>query len=202
MASRERPWEAPRALLGLFGGSGRSIGAILEAIDQNSVWHFLRSPRRGPKSRLWGPTWAALGALLDALGPVLGLSWARLGALLGHLGAILRPQEPIGSEKERRPNTVSFHWFWNGFGLSGASLGGSAATWSRLGAILGPLVAILGPLGALLELLGANLGPLGAILGLLGTVLERPRAAQERPRAAQERPRAAKRGQERPKSGS
>ena len=144
MASRERPWEAPRALLGLFGGSGRSIGAILEAIDQNSVWHFLRSPRRGPKSRLWGPTWAALGALLDALGPVLGLSWARLGALLGHLGAILRPQEPIESEKARRPKTLILHRFLQDFVLSGASLGGSVATWGRLGAILEPLVGMLG----------------------------------------------------------
>ena len=66
------------------------------------------SPRRGPKSRLLEPSWAALEALLGALGPVLGLSWARLGALLGHLGTILRPQEPIGSEKARTQKNIDF----------------------------------------------------------------------------------------------
>ena len=129
---------------GSSGGSGRSIGAILEAIDQNRVWHLLVSPRRGPKSRLLGPTWAALGALLGALGPVFGLSGACLGALLGHLGAILRPQESTESEKARRPKTLIFLRCLKDFCLSGASLGGSAATWSRLGAILEPLVGMLG----------------------------------------------------------
>ena len=128
---------------GSLEGSGRSLGAILEAIDQNSGEHLLGSPRRGPKSRLLGPSWAALGALLGALGPVLGLSWARLGALLGHLGAILRPQEPIESEKARRPNTL-FFLFFKDFGLSGASVGGSVASWGRLGAVLEPLVGMLG----------------------------------------------------------
>ena len=102
------------------------------------------SPRRGPKSRLLEPSWAALEALLGALGPVLGLSWARLGALLGHLGAILRPQEHIGSEKTRKPKTLIFHWFFNDFGLSGASLGGSVASWGRLGTVLEPLEGMLG----------------------------------------------------------
>ena len=37
---------------GSSGESGRSIGAILEAIDENRVWHLLAAPRRGPKSRL------------------------------------------------------------------------------------------------------------------------------------------------------
>ena len=116
-------WGSFGALLGLFwgvlgplwgssGGSGRSLGAIWEAIEQNSGEHLLGPPRRGPKSRLLGPSWAALGALLGALGPVLGLSWARLGVLLGHLGAILRLQEPIGSEKARRPKTLIFLRFF------------------------------------------------------------------------------------------
>ncbi len=141
-------WSSLGAFLGpswgSSGESGRSIGAILEAIDQNRVWHLLASPRRGPKSRLLGPTWAALGALLGALGPVLGLSGACLGALLGHLGAILRPQESIESEKARRPKTLMFRRFLKHFGLSGASLGGSVATWGRLGAVLEPLVGMLG----------------------------------------------------------
>ena len=101
-------------------------------------------PRRGPKSHLLEASWAALVALLGALGPVLGLSWARLGALLGHLGAILRPQEPIESEKARKRQILIFRWFFKDFGLSGASVGGSVASWGRLGAILEPLVGMLG----------------------------------------------------------
>ena len=116
------------------------LGAILKAIDQKRDGNLLRPPRRGPKSRLLEPSWAALEAHLGALGPVLGLSGACLGALLGHLGAILRPQEPIESEKTKRPKTLIFFWFLKDFGLSGTSLGGSVATWGRLGAVLEPLV--------------------------------------------------------------
>ena len=136
------------ALLGLFGGVWEVSWGHLGAIDQKRGEHFSASPRRGPKSRLLGPSWAALGALLGALGPVLGLSWAPLGALLGHLGAILRPQEPIGSEKARRQTTLIFLRFWSDFCLSGASLGGSVATWSRLGAVLEPLVGMWGAISS------------------------------------------------------
>ena len=100
------------ALLGPSWGSlGPLLGlswAILEAIDQKRGRRIFRPPPRGPKNRLLGPSWGALGALLDALGAVLGPSWAARGAVLGHLGAILMPQEPIGSEKARRPKTVFF----------------------------------------------------------------------------------------------
>ena len=65
---------------------------------------------------------------------LLGLSWA----LLGHLGAILRPQKPIITEKARRVNTLIFIRFSRDLGFSGASLGGSLATCSRLGAVLEP----------------------------------------------------------------
>ena len=54
------------------------------------------------------PSWAALGALLGALGPVLGLSVACLEALLGHLGAILRLQKPVESENRRKPKHIDF----------------------------------------------------------------------------------------------
>ena len=113
-------------------------------VEQNRGEHLSGPPRRGPKSRLLGPSWAALGALLGALGPVLGLSWARLGALLGHFGAILRLQEPIESEKARRQKTLILQRFFKDFGLSGASLGGSVASGSRLGAVLELLVGMLG----------------------------------------------------------
>ena len=131
-------------LWGSSGGSGRSLGAILEAIEQNSDEGQVVYLRRGPKSRLLGPSWAALEALLSDLGPVLGLSWARLGALLGHLGATLRLQEPIESEKARRQKTLIFLGFLKDFGFSGASLGCSVATWGRLGAALELLVGMLG----------------------------------------------------------
>ena len=70
---------------------------------------------------LLGPSWAALGAVLGALGAVLGPSWAPLGALLGHLGAILRPQEPIGREKARRQKTSKNTMEINVFSFSGPS---------------------------------------------------------------------------------
>eukprot|EP00959_Pyramimonas_sp_CCMP1952_P461654 9481944-Pyramimonas_sp.AAC.1 len=47
-------------------------------------------PRESPNNHLLRRSWGALGALLGALGAVLGLSWASLGALLGYLGATLR----------------------------------------------------------------------------------------------------------------
>ena len=85
-----------------------------------------------------------LGALLSALGHVLGLSGARLGPLLGHLDAILGPQEPVYSEKTREQKTLIFTMYFKDFGLSGASVGGSVASWGRLGAVLEPLVGMLG----------------------------------------------------------
>ena len=113
-------------------------------VEQKRSFIQLLSPRRGPKSRLLEPYWAALAALLSDLGPVLGLSWACLRALLGHLGAILRLQKPIESEKARRPKSLIFFRLFKDFGLSGASLGGSVASWSHLGAVSEPFVSMLG----------------------------------------------------------
>ena len=93
-------------------------------------------PEKGGGGCFLGASWGALGA-------VLGLSQASLGAVLDHLGAILRPEEPIGSEKARELTTIVFHMFLKEFGLSRASLGGSLATWSRLGAVLEPLAGML-----------------------------------------------------------
>ena len=152
-------WGALGALLGpswgSFGGSWGPLGALFGGLGglfgpswrprlkKTGGFQFPSPPRRLKKGVL-GPSWAALGALLGALGAVLGPSWAPLGALLGHLGAILRPQEPIGSEKARRQKTLIFLRFWSDLGLSGASLGGSVATSSRLGAVLEHLVGMLG----------------------------------------------------------
>ena len=64
-----------------------------------------------------------------------------LGALLGHLGAILRPRMAIGSETARRQKSLVFLKFLKDFGFLEASLGSSLASWSRLGAVSGPLGA-------------------------------------------------------------
>ena len=113
-------------------------------VEQKREEHLFLSPRRVQKNRFLGRSWTALGVLLGVLGRVLRLSWVHLGAILGHFGAILKLQEPIESEKARRQKTLIFFCFFNDFGLSGASLGGSVATWGRLGAVLEPLVGILG----------------------------------------------------------
>eukprot|EP00959_Pyramimonas_sp_CCMP1952_P454055 9469283-Pyramimonas_sp.AAC.1 len=137
-----RPSSGPLgALLGLswallgpsWGPLGALLGlswAILEAIDEN-IRRCLFPPTPLPrclKNRRLGPSWGLLGALSGALGAVLGRSCASLGAALGHLGAILMLQEPIGSEKARRQNTLVGPRFLNLFGLSRTSLGGSLAS--------------------------------------------------------------------------
>ena len=53
---------------GSSGESGRSIGAILEAIDQNRVWHLLAAPRRGPKQTLQLPAKPPLQAQGEGVG--------------------------------------------------------------------------------------------------------------------------------------
>ena len=120
-------WGALGALLGPSWRPWSLSWGNLGGHRSKKGWILLASPRRSLQTSLLGPSWGALGALLGALGAFLGPSWAPLGALLGHLGAILRPQEPIGSEKGRRPKTCFFR-FWKDVGLSGASLGGSLAT--------------------------------------------------------------------------
>ena len=121
------------------------------------------------------PSWAALGAVLGALGAVLGPSWAPLGALLGHLGAILRPQEPIGREKARMQKTLKNTLFLKDFGLLGGLLGwlgehlgpswgGLEGSWRQVESKIEPSWAILRDLGGHLGLSGALLEPSWAIL--------------------------------------
>ena len=89
----------------------------------------------------WGPSRGGLGALLCALGAVLGLSWASLGALLVHLGAILRPRKAVESERAKMHKSLISFRSLKDLGFLGASLEVSEASWSRLGAFLGPLGA-------------------------------------------------------------
>eukprot|EP00959_Pyramimonas_sp_CCMP1952_P037249 779380-Pyramimonas_sp.AAC.1 len=58
----------------------------------------------------------------------------------------------IGSETGRKQKTLIFLRFWDDVGLFGASLGSSLATWSRLGAVSGPLGTILGAISSDLAL--------------------------------------------------
>ena len=129
-------WGPLGALLGVLepswgslGGSGEPLGAVLGPMAKKEGVPQFPSPPRRVTNAVLGPSWAALGALLGALGAALGPSWAPLGALLGHLGAILRPQDPIGSEKARKQTTLVFPRFWSHFGISGGPpLGGSEGT--------------------------------------------------------------------------
>ena len=43
----------------------------------------------GALGRVWGRSWAGLGAILGGLGLVLGWFWARLGRIWGGLGVVL-----------------------------------------------------------------------------------------------------------------
>ncbi len=119
----QRPCKDPAKL-----ESWRPLRAVLGRIDQKEGRRQFEPPHRRLKHAVMGPFWAALGALLGALGAVLGPSWAPLGAVLGHLGAILRPQEPIGGERARRQKTLIFFRFLKGFGLLGGSLEASEGT--------------------------------------------------------------------------
>ena len=150
---------------GSFGGSERSLGAVLGPMAQKRGGPKLVSPHREPQSGLLGRSWGALGPLLGALGAVLGASWAPLGALLGaswgsfggserSLGAVLGPM----AQKRGGPKLVSPHREPQS-GLLGRS-------WGALGPLLGALGAVL----------GASWAPLGALLGHLGAIL----MAQER----------------------
>ena len=139
------------ALLGLFGGSGRPLGAVLGSIAQKEGRRLFRSPLRRLKNAVLGPSWAALGALLGAVGAALGSSWAPLGAILGrswepserswsHLGGdrskkggLLIPIAPSEAQKERLGALLGRSW---------SALGRS---WGRLGALLGPSWGSLGP---------------------------------------------------------
>ena len=68
----------------------------------------------------------------------------------------------IGSENARRQKSVVFLRFLMDFGFLEASLGSYLASWSRLGAVLGPSWAVLGPSWGRL---GASLGLSWALLG-------------------------------------
>ena len=74
----------------------------LRKINQNRVWGLFVPPRRGPKSRLLRPSWAAFGALLvggqggvESMGgiPDMGCT-PRLEPLLGPFRS---PLSPYGS---------------------------------------------------------------------------------------------------------
>ena len=142
-----------------WGGSGRPLGAVSGPVGQKRGRRQFRSPARRLKKGVLGPSWAALGALLGALGAILGPSGASLGALSGHIRAILRPPEPFGSERARRQITVVFLSFWSNCGFLG---GGLWRARTALGIVLEPLgcasEAILSHLEVCWAILEATLG--------------------------------------------
>ena len=126
--------EAPRQD---FQTGRGNLGAILEATDgKNKRRRLFGSSPGGWKSGHFGASWAALGALLGASGPLLGLSWASLGAVLGHLGALLAALEALlshlgGHRSKKRAALIS--------------VPRSGPETSPLGPLLGPSWAILEP---------------------------------------------------------
>ena len=157
-------------LLGSLGGSlGAILEAILEAIDQRRGVLYVGAFKIPLGA---GRSWVALGAIVGALGAVLGASWAPLGALVGHLGAMLKPPKPIGREKARRQSSLKNILVLKDFCLLGPSLGGSEGAWSRPGVVLrafgGKLEPTLNHLGlscAILEAILVSLGPFCSYLG-------------------------------------
>ena len=148
---------------------------------QNGSENSLRS--QGPSKSLWGSSWGPLelkqrwncekrcrkpadlklpGALLGALGGVLGGSWrllSRLGGSWAALGRLLgRPGGLLGAswcglggsrvafsrnQKKRRQYSV-FAGFWASWVTPGWALGGSWAAGNRPWRPLGPSWALLG----------------------------------------------------------
>ena len=111
-----------------------------------------------------GAAWELLGASCGPLGSLLGGPWELLGASWGPLGAPQGgSQSGLGRMLERLEVKVPFECDLEAtWSRLGAVLGPSWATWSRLGSILGPS---WGQLGAILAPPAAVLGPPWALLG-------------------------------------
>ena len=97
----------------------------------------------------------------------------------------MRPEEPIGSKKARRPHTLIFfnsvfEGFWPLGGLLGRLLGHLKPSWGGLGASFKHGVSYLEPCRAILSDLGGHLGlseaPLEPSLAILGALTPRDRA--------------------------
>ena len=141
---------------GLLGALLGALGALLGrswkiSIKEEEGVAISVAPREPPKIASWthlgallGPSWGSLEPLLDSL-------W-------GHLGAIVRPREAIESNRARRQNSLISFRFSNDFGFLGASVGGSVATWSRLGPVVGPRRTSWRPYWAILSRLGDHVG--------------------------------------------
>ena len=157
--------------------------------DRDARAHFLRS-------------WSALGALLDALGTLLGRSWTLLCVLVRRQAAILVPTWPPQAILERfvlqkatpgTPKIIKKTWegrqnprlsclqrYIASEGLLGLIFIRSWATFGCSRGLLDTSWVLLGALGALLgrswPLLGHSWGALGALLGrswgALGALLD------------------------------
>lgn len=104
-------------------GPGGSWGPVLEV-----SWGFLWGMRGLLGALLWKarglpvsvalselekcllmPSWKLLGTLTEAFWAVLEFFWGSFGPVFGDLGAILRPHEPIRSEKAQL-QTIEIPW--------------------------------------------------------------------------------------------
>ena len=167
-------WEFSCAILGLsLGPLGGLLGlswallpgfrGLLGAIGHTSGGGVTGSPRRSPQVSLLRPSWAALGAVFRVLEAVLALSCA--SGLSRHLGPFLRPQEPVGRERDTMHNIFKNNMFFKDFGFFGASFASLEGCWSRPGAVVPPRGGIL---KAIMNHLRLSCRTFEVILGLLG----------------------------------
>ncbi len=124
-----------RLSLALWGPSWASLGPSWRPSIKKEGGSYFNRPLGARKIASWAP----LGALLGRSWALLGPSWASLGPLLGPSWAILEPSGGLKGPSEAKRREGKTHKFFLRFlkdylGLSGASLGGSLASWAILGA--------------------------------------------------------------------
>ena len=128
-------------LLGLscrpLGISWAALGAILEDFDQTRCELQFAPPRE--------PQHSSLGALLERswarLGALVGLSWGSFWLSWSNLEASEGYPKGMGDDAKH----IGFLRCLIHFGFLAAPLEVSEASWSRLGAFLGPLAACWEP---------------------------------------------------------
>ena len=92
-------------------------------------------PPRRLKNTVLGPSWSALGAILEPSWAFLGPYGGSLGPSWGHLEAL----EAHRKRKGEKAKYIDFLKYLTGFCLLEGAVEGSKGTGFRLGAALGPL---------------------------------------------------------------
>ena len=138
----EPSWGHLGASWGLLGASWGHLGGDRSKKRVVAIRVAPPEPLKSPPGPLLGRSWGALGRSWGRLGALLGPSWGPLGPSWSHLEASDGHRKRKG---EKAKIIAFFPRFLKDFGLLEASLGSYLASWSRLGAFLGPLGASSGP---------------------------------------------------------